>query len=455
MLERDVHTMDPADRSPCIVGGCAAVMDQYTSNHIRCLVEFMPCCIIAVNRAKGVATLLGRIYALKHAAWQLHDKLTPPPPSKLPSTSCKVPLLTFLLYEKRHFLALLGLSNRDNSSQRHESSAIATILRPSDIYVALQKMMWSEVRHMPLQYRQAKEAHATLVEHFPEGTVASERYLYIRASKMSAVIPSVVNRTPTIHWRHPWKILSDPNLSSDLRAAALGFYSNIVATQQHKYGIHPTADPTRPLCGNTDTVLRRNSKESLGILEYKYLLRQEDFHRVQFSIQLHRTSVLQRRLSTDKLFRSEFKIARPNFLSTDDAEVDGSALIGCWYNPRALSAARSDQTTLGVRRCTYLRAYQVAYNEGELNWCAMQSAFARRTPQTRAKLTPLDIHGDLSPFLLQPFHELSNGFWKRLTSPHPAIQFVLKMFYRVEVGAPGGPVQSANIVVDVPLHSSP
>ncbi|KAJ8889498.1 hypothetical protein PR048_008997 [Dryococelus australis] len=35
---------------------------------------------------------------------------------------------------------------------------------------------------------------------------------------------------------------------------------------------------------------------------------------------------------------------------------------------------------------------------------------------------------------------------------HPAIQFVPKLFYKVEVGALGGPVQSANIVVGVPLH---
>ncbi|KAJ8868000.1 hypothetical protein PR048_031809 [Dryococelus australis] len=63
-----------------------------------------------------------------------------------------------------------------------------------------------------------------------------------------------------------------------------------------------------------------------------------------------------------------------------------------------------------------------------------------------------DIHGDSSPFLLQPFHELSNGFWPRLTSPHPVIQFVPKMFCRVEVGAVGGPVQSANIVVDAATH---
>ncbi|KAJ8872391.1 hypothetical protein PR048_025995 [Dryococelus australis] len=66
-----------------------------------------------------------------------------------------------------------------------------------------------------------------------------------------------------------------------------------------------------------------------------------------------------------------------------------------------------------------------------------------------------DIHGDSSPFLLQPFHELSIGFWLCLTSPHPVIQFVPKMFYRVEVGALGWPVQSANIVVGVPLNSSP
>ncbi|KAJ8865978.1 hypothetical protein PR048_033502 [Dryococelus australis] len=64
-----------------------------------------------------------------------------------------------------------------------------------------------------------------------------------------------------------------------------------------------------------------------------------------------------------------------------------------------------------------------------------------------------DIHGDSSSFLLQPFHELRNGFWPRLTSPHPAIQFVPNMLYRVEVGALGGSVQSANIVAD--LEHSP
>ncbi|KAJ8885387.1 hypothetical protein PR048_011584 [Dryococelus australis] len=45
-----------------------------------------------------------------------------------------------------------------------------------------------------------------------------------------------------------------------------------------------------------------------------------------------------------------------------------------------------------------------------------------------------DIHGDSPPFLLQPFHELNNGFWPRLTSPHPAIQFDPKMFYKLSSG---------------------
>ncbi|KAJ8883842.1 hypothetical protein PR048_015697 [Dryococelus australis] len=48
-----------------------------------------------------------------------------------------------------------------------------------------------------------------------------------------------------------------------------------------------------------------------------------------------------------------------------------------------------------------------------------------------------DTHEDSSQFLVQPFHELSNGFWPRLTRPHPAIQFVPKMFYRVKIGALG------------------
>ncbi|KAJ8881881.1 hypothetical protein PR048_018367 [Dryococelus australis] len=63
------------------------------------------------------------------------------------------------------------------------------------------------------------------------------------------------------------------------------------------------------------------------------------------------------------------------------------------------------------------------------------------------------LHGDPSPFLLQPFHELSNGIWRRLASPHAAIQFVPKMFYMVEVGALGGLVQSANIVVGLALYT--
>ncbi|KAJ8898239.1 hypothetical protein PR048_003599 [Dryococelus australis] len=80
------------------------------------------------------------------------------------------------------------------------------------------------------------------------------------------------------------------------------------------------------------------------------------------------------------------------------------------------------------------RATSYGYNSSHPIWPALYECLQ-------------DIHGDSSPFLLQPFYELSNGFWPRLTSPHPAIQFVPKMFYWVEVGALGGPVQLANIVV--------
>ncbi|KAJ8894468.1 hypothetical protein PR048_007122 [Dryococelus australis] len=88
------------------------------------------------------------------------------------------------------------------------------------------------------------------------------------------------------------------------------------------------------------------------------------------------------------------------------------------------------------------RATSCGYNSSHPVWHALYECLQ-------------DIHGYSSPFLLQPFHELSNGFWPRLTSPHPAIQFVPKMFYSFEVGTLGGPIQSANIVVGVPLHSSP
>ncbi|KAJ8867520.1 hypothetical protein PR048_031322 [Dryococelus australis] len=73
------------------------------------------------------------------------------------------------------------------------------------------------------------------------------------------------------------------------------------------------------------------------------------------------------------------------------------------------------------------RATSCGYNSGHPVWHALYECLQ-------------DIHGDSSPFLLQPFHELSNGCWPRLTSPHRAIQFVPKMLYRVETGALGGPL---------------
>ncbi|KAJ8888779.1 hypothetical protein PR048_008271 [Dryococelus australis] len=71
------------------------------------------------------------------------------------------------------------------------------------------------------------------------------------------------------------------------------------------------------------------------------------------------------------------------------------------------------------------RATSCGYNSSQPVWHALYECLQ-------------DIQGDSSPFLLQPFHELSNGFWRLLTSPHPSIQFVPKMFYRVEVGALAG-----------------
>ncbi|KAJ8868641.1 hypothetical protein PR048_030180 [Dryococelus australis] len=71
------------------------------------------------------------------------------------------------------------------------------------------------------------------------------------------------------------------------------------------------------------------------------------------------------------------------------------------------------------------RATSCGYNSSHPVWHALYECLQ-------------DIHGDSSPFLLGPFHELSNGFWPRPTSPHPAIQFVPKMFYRVEASPIGG-----------------
>ncbi|KAJ8873176.1 hypothetical protein PR048_026797 [Dryococelus australis] len=84
---------------------------------------------------------------------------------------------------------------------------------------------------------------------------------------------------------------------------------------------------------------------------------------------------------------------------------------------------------------------------------AYKRRHVRINPDVSSPYVP-DIHRDSSSFLLQPFYELSNGFWPRLTSFEPAIQFDPKMFYRVEVWDLSGPVQSTNIVVGVPLHSS-
>ncbi|KAJ8877583.1 hypothetical protein PR048_022038 [Dryococelus australis] len=67
------------------------------------------------------------------------------------------------------------------------------------------------------------------------------------------------------------------------------------------------------------------------------------------------------------------------------------------------------------------RATSCSYNSSHPLWHALYKCLQ-------------DIHGDSSPFLLQPFHELGSGFWPRLTSPHPEIQFVPNMFLGLRSG---------------------
>ncbi|KAJ8873496.1 hypothetical protein PR048_024314 [Dryococelus australis] len=117
-------------------------------------------------------------------------------------------------------------------------------------------------------------------------------------------------------------------------------------------------------------------------------------------------------------------------------------LFDVHYRPKSNWAHVHNVCSVVVTPLESRRATSCGYNSSHPVWHALYECLQ-------------GIHEDSSPFLLQPFHELSNGFWPRLTSPHPTIQFVSKMFYRVEVGALYGPVQSANIVVGVPLHSSP
>ncbi|KAJ8869273.1 hypothetical protein PR048_030845 [Dryococelus australis] len=111
------------------------------------------------------------------------------------------------------------------------------------------------------------------------------------------------------------------------------------------------------------------------------------------------------------------------------------------YLPKSNWAHDHNVCSVVVTPLESRRATSCGYNSSHPVWHALYECLQ-------------DIHGDSSPFLLQPFHELSNGFWPRLTSLHPPIQFVPKIFYRVEVEALDGPVQSANIVVGASLYTS-
>ncbi|KAJ8885574.1 hypothetical protein PR048_011772 [Dryococelus australis] len=118
-----------------------------------------------------------------------------------------------------------------------------------------------------------------------------------------------------------------------------------------------------------------------------------------------------------------------------------SSPVKIHYLPKSNWAPVHNICSVVVAPLESRRATSCSYNSSHPVWHALYECLQ-------------DIHGDSSSFLLQSFHELSNGFWPRLTSPHTANQFVPKMFYRVKVEALGGPVQSVNIVVGVPLHKS-
>ncbi|KAJ8882675.1 hypothetical protein PR048_014487 [Dryococelus australis] len=92
------------------------------------------------------------------------------------------------------------------------------------------------------------------------------------------------------------------------------------------------------------------------------------------------------------------------------------------YLPKSNLAPVHNVCSVVVTPLESRRAISCGYNSSHPVWHAIYECLQ-------------NIHGDSSLFLLQQFHELSNGFRPLLTSPHPAIQFVPKMFYRVEVGA--------------------
>ncbi|KAJ8889040.1 hypothetical protein PR048_008534 [Dryococelus australis] len=91
-----------------------------------------------------------------------------------------------------------------------------------------------------------------------------------------------------------------------------------------------------------------------------------------------------------------------------------------------------------------------------IEWVAGDDAsLSVETGCSDGPLIPLSLIATLylSLALFLPLLLSRSDRWEpRLTTSHPAIQFVPKMFYRVEVRTLGGPVQSANIVVGVSMH---
>ncbi|KAJ8895187.1 hypothetical protein PR048_000512 [Dryococelus australis] len=108
---------------------------------------------------------------------------------------------------------------------------------------------------------------------------------------------------------------------------------------------------------------------------------------------------------------------RPVKLVTVDGRAHECGALSPWCNfpdlvkLRLYEAEEYPGSRTLARLQKRLKATSCGYNSSHPVWHAIYECLQ-------------EIHGDSSPLLLQPLHELNNGFWPRLMSPHPAIQFV-------------------------------
>ncbi|KAJ8897456.1 hypothetical protein PR048_002802 [Dryococelus australis] len=215
--------------------------------------------------------------------------------------------------------------------------------------------------------------------------------------------------------------------------------------QRRNEGAGETGDPLEytPTSGSVrhDSHLRKSGVKRSGIEPGEWL--RSTSHQCLLSFYICWTGMTALRVGTaDCSVRRVYSVLavlvwNPHLFSAFDAEKRGGDTVDSVTRiKRAIASMRRALNRRAVfsSPLEFRRAISCGYNSSHPVWHALYECLQ-------------DIHGDSSLFLLQPFHELSSGFWPRLTSAHPAIQFVPKMFYRVEVRA-----LSANIVVGVPLH---